>query len=83
MVVVVVDIRLFNQTEDDVVEMRFADIFSHLKVSIVALTKGEIRIVQASMLGSILSNLLLVRSSLNFYFLFSFTGTHSIYNSAF
>ncbi|CAN6648260.1 vacuolar calcium ion transporter [Trichomonascus vanleenenianus] len=31
-----------------------------LIVSIVALTKGEIRIVQASMLGSILSNLLLV-----------------------
>ncbi|KAF8254057.1 Calcium/proton exchanger [Wilcoxina mikolae CBS 423.85] len=31
-----------------------------LIVSIVALTKGEIRIVQASMLGSILSNILLV-----------------------
>ncbi|KAG9233761.1 Sodium/calcium exchanger protein-domain-containing protein [Amylocarpus encephaloides] len=31
-----------------------------LIVSIVALTKGEIRIVQSSMLGSILSNLLLV-----------------------
>ncbi|KAI5859060.1 Sodium/calcium exchanger protein-domain-containing protein [Tricharina praecox] len=31
-----------------------------LIVSVVALTKGEIRIVQASMLGSILSNILLV-----------------------
>ena len=31
-----------------------------LIVSIVALTRGEIRIVQASMLGSILSNILLV-----------------------
>lgn len=70
MVVVVADIRLLNQTEDDVVEMRFTDIFSYLKVSIVALTKGEIRIVQASMLGSILSNLLLVRPSLNFYFFY-------------
>jgi len=34
-----------------------------LIVSIVALTKGEIRIVQASMLGSILSNILLVLGS--------------------
>jgi len=33
------------------------------QVSIVALTKGEIRIVQASMLGSILSNILLVLGS--------------------
>jgi hypothetical protein len=32
-------------------------------VSIVALIKGEIRIVQASMLGSILSNILLVMTS--------------------
>jgi Ca2+:H+ antiporter len=31
-----------------------------LIVSVIALTKGEIRVVQASMLGSILSNLLLV-----------------------
>jgi len=33
-----------------------------LIVSIVALTQGQIRIVQSSMLGSILSNILLVRS---------------------
>jgi len=32
----------------------------HVQVSIVALRQGEIRIVQASMLGSILSNILLV-----------------------
>jgi Ca2+/H+ antiporter len=31
-----------------------------LQVSIVALKNGEIRIVQSSMLGSILSNILLV-----------------------
>jgi Ca2+:H+ antiporter len=33
---------------------------THLQVSIVALRNGEIRIVQSSMLGSILSNILLV-----------------------
>ena len=33
---------------------------SRLQVSIVALDRGEIRIVQSSMLGSILSNVLLV-----------------------
>jgi Ca2+/H+ antiporter len=32
-----------------------------VQVSIVALREGEIRIVQSSMLGSILSNILLVR----------------------
>lgn len=48
---------------------------SSTKVSIVALNKGEIRIVQASMLGSILSNILLVCSSSIF---FTFTGAHSI-----
>jgi Ca2+:H+ antiporter len=54
----------------------FADIFfSTPKVSVVALTRGEIRIVQASMLGSILSNILLVWSNL-----FSFAGAHSIDN---
>lgn len=36
-----------------------------LIVSVVALTKGEIRIVQASMLGSILSNILLVGISIS------------------
>jgi len=35
-------------------------IANHAQVSIVALKQGEIRIVQASMLGSILSNILLV-----------------------
>jgi len=35
---------------------------TELIVSIVALRQGQIRLVQASMLGSILSNLLLVRS---------------------
>ncbi|KAH0547502.1 hypothetical protein GP486_008428, partial [Trichoglossum hirsutum] len=39
-----------------------------LIVSIVALTRGEIRIVQSSMLGSILSNILLVRVSLEHRF---------------
>ncbi|CAG8851492.1 2322_t:CDS:2, partial [Racocetra persica] len=34
-----------------------------LIISVVALTQGEIRIVQASMLGSIISNLLLVLGS--------------------
>ena len=36
---------------------------TELIVSIVALGKGQIKLVQASMLGSILSNLLLVRKS--------------------
>lgn len=49
---------LLNATFGNAVEMI---------VSIVALTKGEIRIVQASMLGSILSNLLLVLG-MSFFF---------------
>src|SRR5271156_2798897 len=35
-------------------------LLTHVQVSIVALRNGEIRIVQSSMLGSILSNILLV-----------------------
>jgi hypothetical protein len=38
------------------------DLLTSKQVSIVALKQGEIRIVQASMLGSILSNILLVSS---------------------
>lgn len=38
---------------------------TELIVSIVALKEGQIRLVQASMLGSILSNLLLVRPQLS------------------
>ena len=36
-----------------------------IKISTVALTRGEIRIVQANMLGAILSNLLAVSISVN------------------
>ena len=36
-----------------------------IKISTVALTRGEIRIVQANMLGAILSNLLAVSVSVN------------------